>query len=172
MRILILPVFIFFTSSAFAQNFDGLYRQKVKTVDSTIEALYAVISGDAGVKRDWNLMKYLFADGAQLVPLRTDKDGRVSALYLSPDDYINLSGDYLEQNGFIEKEISRKTESYGNLTQVFSTYESYKSSKDAEPFARGINSIQLMRDRGRYFIVNITWQSETAEFPLPAHYLN
>lgn len=169
MRILF---FLFLTSSICAQEYDGLYRQKVKSVDSTIEALYAVISGDAGVQRDWKLMRYLFADGAKLVPLRSDKDGRVSALYLSPDDYIERSGDFLVQNGFIEKEIHRESESYGNLTHVFSTYESYHSSKDTAPFARGINSIQLMKDRGRWYIINITWQSENDQFPLPDKYLD
>lgn len=167
---LLLILFTFLSSSLSAQH-DGLYRQKVKTLDSTIETLYAVISGDAGVQRDWNLFRYLFADGAQLAPIGADQNGKVRALYLSPEDYIERSGAYLVQNGFFEKEISRVTETFGDLTHIFSTYESFKSSKDAVPFARGINSIQLMKDRGRWYIVNITWQGETDSFPIPDEYL-
>ena len=154
-----------------AQTYDGHYRQKVKTLDSTVETLYAVISGDKGEKRDWRLFKYLFADGAQLTPLQTDAHGKVHATYLTPEDYVQRSGAYLESQGFFEKEIHRVTETYGNLVQIFSTYESYRSSKDTEPFARGINSIQLMKDRGRWYVVNITWQGETDAFPLPIKYL-
>jgi len=164
-------LFLLLSSSVYAQNYDGLYRAKVKTLDSTIETLYGVISGDKGVKRDWALFKYLFADDAKLTPLQTDKSDRTSARYLSPDGYINQAGACLESTGFFEKEIYRVTETYGHLTHVFSTYESYRSSEDAEPFARGINSIQLMEDRGRWYVVNITWQGETEEFPLPAKYL-
>ena len=154
-----------------AQSYDGLYRQKVKTLDSTVETLYAVISGDKGEKRDWDLFNYLFAEGAQLTPLQTDPHGKVHASYLSPADYVERAGAYLENEGFFEKEIHRVTETYGNLVQIFSTYESYRSSKDTKPFARGINSIQLMKDRGRWYVANITWQGETDEFPIPDKYL-
>lgn len=168
MKILLL---LLVSVSLSAQSYDGLYRQKVKTLDSTVETLYAVISGDKGEKRDWHLFKYLFTDGAQLTPFQTDAHGKVHATYLSPDDYVERSGAYLENRGFFEKEIHRVTETYGNLVQIFSTYESYHSSKDTEPFARGINSIQLMKDRGRWYVANITWQGETDEFPIPDKYL-
>jgi len=163
--------FLLLSVSISAQSYDGLYRKKVKTVNSTIETLYGVISGEKGEKRNWDLFKYLFAEGAQLTPLLTDAHGKVVASYQTPADYTNQAGAYLESVGFFEKEIHRVTESYGNLVQVFSTYESFHSSKDAVPFARGINSIQLMKDRGRWYIVNITWQGETDQFPLPEKYV-
>lgn len=164
-------LFLLISCSLSAQTYDGLYRQKVKTMDSTIETLYSVISGDKGERRDWALFKYLFADGAQLCPLRTDANGKTTTWFISPEEYIESSGAYLEANGFFEKETHRVVEQYGNLTHIFSTYDSYRTSKDTEPFARGINSIQLMKDRGRWYVVNITWQSETEEFPLPGQYL-
>jgi hypothetical protein len=39
------------------------------------------------------------------------------------------------------------------------------------PFARGINSFQLLKDGDRYWIVNIFWDAESSDHPIPAHYL-
>ena len=164
-------LFLIITIPLTAQSYDGLYRSKVKTLDSTIENLYGVISGDKGVKRDWALFKYLFAEKAQLTPIRLVNDQKSSPIYLSPAEYVERSGSYLEENGFFEKEIHRVIEEYGALTHVFSTYESYRTSKDENPFARGINSIQLMNDGSRWWIINITWQAETEANPLPSKYL-
>jgi hypothetical protein len=57
------------------------------------------------------------------------------------------------------------------MAQVFSTYESRHALADAKPFARGINSIQLLKDGGRYWIVDVYWDAERPGFPLPARYL-
>ncbi len=40
----------------------------VASVDSIIAAVYDVISGPAGKKRDWDRMKSLFLPGARLIP--------------------------------------------------------------------------------------------------------
>ncbi|MEQ8627231.1 hypothetical protein [Ekhidna sp.] len=147
------------------------YLDKVQTLDSTIETLYAVISGEAGEKRDWDLFKYLFTADARLIPSGPNQEGKISYQVMSPDQYIDSSGAWLEENGFFEKEIYRITESFGSLTHIFSTYESYRSESDEKPFTRGINSIQLMKDSNRWWIVNIYWTGERADNPIPEKYL-
>ena len=57
------------------------------------------------------------------------------------------------------------------MAHVFSTYEAYKSASDQKPFMRGINSIQLIFDGNRWWIVNIYWTGETKENPIPKKYL-
>jgi hypothetical protein len=42
---------------------------------------------------------------------------------------------------------------------------------DEEPFARGINSFQLMNDGSRWWVVSIYWQGEGASNPIPTKYL-
>ncbi|HZH06175.1 MAG TPA: hypothetical protein VEY69_05825, partial [Lautropia sp.] len=44
----------------------------VRSVESIVAALYDVISGDAGVKRDWNRFRSLFYPGARMIPTRVD----------------------------------------------------------------------------------------------------
>lgn len=154
-----------------AQDKDNVHIDKVSTLDSTLETLYGVISGEKGEERDWDLFKYLFKPEAKLIPSGKNKEGIYKVRYMTPDDYIEGSGKWLVENGFFEKEINRSVQTFGNITQVFSTYESFRSEKDTEPFMRGINSIQLLFDGQRWWIVNIYWTQESAENPIPNQYL-
>lgn len=144
----------------------------VESIDAIMAAVYDVISGDAGVKRDWNRFRSLFHKDARLIPTsKNPETGVVGATAITPEGYIERSGPYLEKNGFHEREIARKTDIYGNIAQVFSTYAAYKKSDDKEPFMRGINSFQLLFDGKRWWVVNIYWQAESKDNPIPNNYL-
>ena len=143
----------------------------VKTIDGIMRAVYDVISGDAGVARNWDRFRSLFAPGARLMPTGQRPNGSFGLRMLTPDDYVRLAGANLERDGFHEVEIARRTESYGPVTHLFSTYESRRTRSDAQPFARGINSFQLMNDGARWYVVSIFWFNENANFPIPARYL-
>ena len=143
----------------------------VLSLDSTIKTLYAVISGEKGVERNWKQFKYLFKPNAKLIPSGKSKEGVYQVRYMSPEDYIKDSGKWLIENGFFEKEIHRKIDTFGNITQVFSTYEAFYSEADKKPFMRGINSIQLLNDGKRWWIINIYWTQESKEKPIPKMYL-
>ncbi|MDD7887262.1 hypothetical protein [Flavivirga sp. 57AJ16] len=147
------------------------YLEKVQTLDSTINTLYTVISGEKGAERDWALFKFLFKPDAKLIPSFKNKKGELIVRYMSPDDYIKSSGKWLVENGFFEKEIHRKINTFGNIAQVFSTYESFHSESDEKPFMRGINSIQFLNDGKRWWIINIYWTQETKENAIPKNYL-
>ena len=141
------------------------------TLDSTIKSLYAVISGEIGEERNWKQFKYLFAPNAKLIPAGKDESGDYKTHFMAPQDYIKTSGKWLVEHGFFEKEIHRKTEVFGNIAHVFSTYESYHSQSDEAPFMRGINSIQLFNDGERWWIISIYWTNETRHNPIPRKYL-
>lgn len=147
------------------------YTKNVATIDSTIATLYAVISGDKGEKRNWDLFKYLFKKDAKLIATGQNEKHETTMRYMSPEDYIKTSGKWLIENGFYEVEIKRETQIFGNIAHVFSTYNSYKSKDDVTPFMRGINSIQLFNDGKRWWIVNIYWKQESKENPIPETYL-
>jgi hypothetical protein len=145
--------------------------EDVSSEDAIVRALYDVISGPAGQKRDWDRMRSLFAPGARMMPTGRDSTGAGRMVAWTPDDYIQRSGDFLEKNGFFEQEIGRTEDRYGNIAQVFSTYESRHTAADAKPFMRGINSIQLWFDGKRWWIVNIFWEGESPKVPIPAKYI-
>ncbi|HJQ24147.1 MAG TPA: hypothetical protein VKA60_09555 [Blastocatellia bacterium] len=143
----------------------------VKSMDAVLAALYDVISGPAGKKRDWDRFRSLFAPGARLIPAAKRQDGGIEARVLDPEGYVTRSAPFLEKNGFYEREIARKVESFGHIAHVFSTYESRHEASDKTPFARGINSIQLLNDGKRWWIVTVYWDSERPDNPLPPQYL-
>lgn len=143
----------------------------VATPDAIIAALYASISGGAGQKRNWDRFRSLFVPGARLIPTGGAPGQPARATMLSPDDYAQRAGPSLERDGFYEVEIARTTEQFGRILHAFSSYASRRKLTDAMPFARGINSIQLLNDGTRWWIVTVYWDGERADNPLPARYL-
>jgi hypothetical protein len=143
----------------------------VASPDAILAALYEVISGPAGQARDWDRFRSLYLPGARLVPTGPKKEGAgFFARSMTPDEYVLRATPFLEKEGFYEKEAARRVQRYGNIMQVFSTYESRHDPKDA-PFARGINSFQLFCDGTRWWVVTVFWQAETAENPIPKEFL-
>lgn len=143
-------VFCVFSIALSAQTISETNLQKVQTLDNTLSTLYSVISGEKVQERDWELFSYLFHPDAKLIPSGKNKAGIYVANYMTPDDYVNKSGPWLVENGFFEKEIHRSVNTFGNIAQVFSTYESFRSESDKKPFMRGINSIKLLNDGVRW----------------------
>lgn len=142
----------------------------VATIDSTIAALYDVISGPAGKERDWNRMRSLFTPEARMMVVGM-KDGAVIGRSMTVEDYIVKNAPNFAKIGFFESEKARTTEVFGQLAHVFSTYEARHATADAEPFARGINSIQLYNDGKRWWVVSLVWRGEDATLKLPERYL-
>jgi hypothetical protein len=144
----------------------------VASPDAILAATYDVISGPAGQQRDWDRFRSLFVPGARLIPVVARKTGSgYDTRIITPDEYAKFADAYFQKNGFAEREIARKAERYGNIMQIFSTYESRHDAKDAQPFARGINSFQLFYDGARWWVVTIYWLEETPDNPLPKEFL-
>jgi reactive intermediate/imine deaminase len=143
----------------------------VSSVDAIMKAVYDVISGDAGQKRDWDRFRTLFHKDARMIPTgKNQQTGVFGATVLSPEDYIKRADANFAQNGFYEKEVARKSDSYGNIVHAFSTYEARRKKDDEKPFLRGINSFQLFYDGTRWWILTIYWQAETPDNPIPKQY--
>jgi hypothetical protein len=143
----------------------------VASVDSIIAAVYDVISGPASKKRDWDRMRSLFVPGARLIPTGPRPAGGYGSRVLTVNEYIERAGPFFDKEGFYESEVARQTEQFGQIVHAFSTYESRHTPDNAKPFARGINSIQLMNDGTRWWVVTIFWQGEDDKTPLPEKYL-
>jgi hypothetical protein len=145
----------------------------VESIDAIIAAAYDVISGPAGKKRDLDRERSLFLRGARLIPTasvpgRNDVD--LEPQVLDVEAYI-ARVEPLLQKGFYEREVARRTEQFGRIAHVWSTYESRHAPSDPAPFMRGINSFQLFNDGQRWWILSIYWQHENVENLIPDKYL-
>jgi hypothetical protein len=139
------------------------------SIDSIMKALYGVISGPAG-PRDWDRFKSLFIPEAHLIFSGKDKDGKLIHRAMSPAEYQERAGSFFLKEGFFENAVANKVDQFGTVAQVFSTYES-RHAKGEKPFSRGINSIQLLNDGTRWWVVSILWDSERPDNPIPQKYL-
>lgn len=165
-------VIFFVAASVFSQAPREADPKDVASLDAIMKAVYDVISGDAGQKRDWDRFRALFHKDARLMPTGVNPQTKIAgARAFTPDEYIKQADPYFEKEGFYETERARRVEQYGNIVHVFSTYESRHSTKDTKPFARGINSFQLLNDGKRWWVVTIYWQAETPENQIPKKYL-
>jgi hypothetical protein len=144
----------------------------VESIDAIITALYEVISGSAG-PRDWARDRTLYhPDAGWHMPIGPRQDGAAGSVVrvLELDAFQAQAGPYLAEQDFFEVEVARRVERFGHIAQVFSTYES-RRTPDGEPFTRGINSIQLMFDGARWWVLSIAWDTEREGQPLPERYL-
>ncbi len=152
----------FLIAAAWAHAADG------DSAESAVRAVYDVISGPAGT-RDWTRFRSLFADGARLISIHVNA-GNPSPVVMTPEDYIQRAGANFEKAPFYESELSRRVESFGAIAHVFSTYESRRAPGE-KPFARGINSFQLVKDGRLWKVMTILWDAERQGHPIPRKYL-
>lgn len=142
--------------------------EDVASIDALLAATYAVISGEAGAPRDWDRFRSLFhPEFGRLMPVRRGADESVSVSSLSPQAYIVGAEAFFAREAFFERQLSHTTFRFGSLAQVASRYASTRApGDDAVPFARGLNSFQLVHDGERWWILSIAWQQEDVDLPL------
>jgi hypothetical protein len=129
------------------------------TLDQLIVAIDDAVSGPAS--KDRTCMKQLLLPEVRLIPVNpTTGAMRV----LSLDDWIAA----VAKNGdavVTEQQIKYRSQTFGHIAHLWSTYTTALGGK---PLARGINSIQAVFDGQNWKVVEIVWQAETPETPIPA----
>ncbi len=68
---------------------------------------------------------------------------------------------------FHEIEISHQTGLFGKIAHRFSTYEAKLNLDDPEPYAMGINSIQLIKIGPSWFVTCMVWNNQTDDRRIP-----
>jgi len=137
------------------------------TLDDLIKAIDAAVSGPAN--KDRTCFRALFIPEARLAPLAKTADGGMAPHLLTVDGWI----DAVAKRGtavFYERQVKVKTETYGHLAHLWSTYET-RATPEGKAEVRGINSIQAFFDGKSWKIASILWQAETPADPVPEKYL-
>jgi len=135
------------------------------SIDSVIKAMYETISGAKGQPRQWERDRALHHPKALLIPARQAKGGPAGGVF-SFDEFVASRAPFLEQNDFYEIEIARKEFRFGAIAHALSFYEARKSP-GGELLRRGVNSIQLMHDGERWWVMSVLWDNEREGVELP-----
>ena len=128
-------------------------------------ALDAAITGPAD--KDRACMKALLIPEARLMFVSIGADGTPSYRLETLDDWtarIKARGHAMLE----EKQLKFRIERYGNIAHLWS---SYTLQSDGKQVARGINSIQAIKEAGGWRVTGIMVQAESVTAPLPKEYL-
>ena len=128
-------------------------------------ALDAAISGPAD--KDRACMKALFISEARMMFVSPGADGAPNYRLENLDDWIAR----VKAHGHAileEKQLKFHIEHYGNIAHLWSTYVLHSDGKQV---ARGINSIQAIKEAAGWRVTGILVQAESATAPLPKEYL-
>ena len=128
-------------------------------------ALDAAITGPAD--QDRACMKALLIPEARLMFVSLGTDGAPTYRLETLDDWIAR----IKARGHTmleEKQLKFHIERFGNIAHLWS---SYALSSDGKQVARGINSIQAIKEAGGWRVTGIMVQAESAAAPLPKQYL-
>lgn len=135
-------------------------------------ALYETISGPAESERerDWTRFRSLLSPDATFRLARWFYPDRVvEELRLwSVEEFIQAGKLFWRDAGFWERELWSRVEVFGNVAHVWSGYEGRVGSPETDPVTRGVNSFQLVRADGRWWLVSIAWDIETADNRVPS----
>jgi hypothetical protein len=146
------------------------------SIEAIVTALYESISRKPGEYSDWERMRPLFSASARIIPPST-QGGTPEVLDFEAfrqrvDDNVGRLHAEGNDRGFHESELAKRTDRFGNIGHVWSTYASRYSAEDPQPYTRGINSFQLAYDGRRWWVITIFWDAERADNPIPPEYLS
>jgi|TARA_B100000315_G_C14393190_1_gene502988 hypothetical protein len=142
------------------------FANDTKTIKNLTAALYEAICFDADRPQDWDRISNL------VIP-----EGRFGFsmgnpfVFLTLDDFKEFATEHMKaaEEKFIEEEISQVVLEFGCIAHVSSSYSGVYD--DGKLIRRGINSIQLMHEDDRWWLVSMIWDDESPENPLPSEYL-
>ncbi len=157
---------IFACNSIFGQTNKEKYAEDVKSVEAIINAYYDVVSGSSSEPWEFERDKYIHSKNAVIT--RLDENGKAESHALEAE-YIPIG--LSPKEDFYEKELKRIVSKYGNIAQVWSAFE-IRTEPKTESNIRGLNSIQLHYENGRWWIDSWTCEMESDKNTLVDDFLN
>lgn len=133
--------------------------------------LYELLSGPADQARPWYEIRNLFFPDALLRSELTLPDGSHQSGTWTLDEFCAAAEAEYATAGFWERELAVRVERFGQIAQVWTTYESRIGALDTAPVGRGINAVQLLHRNGRWRITSLVFQIERGTPGIPPWYL-
>ena len=148
---------------------DRLPPAEIAAIEAVVAALYDAISfaGEGGP--DFDRLDTLFTPGAHLVEIQPAGIEIIDLPAFFDRAISRLQSGRMKS--FHEAQIWHSVVGFGHLAHVLSTYEARVHGDDVVPIARGVNSIQLVKDQVGWRVVSLMWQNEDAGDLVPADYL-
>lgn len=140
-----------------------------QTAEGVVRELYRLVSVEpGGPLPDWDVVRSLFLDDAVIVLRNT----RESTAVFSVDGFIDDFRTFNErarirERGFTERIVRLKPMVFRDLAHVFVLYEAAISTSSRPP-QQGLDSFQVIRKDGRWWIASVVNEIPEADQPIPA----
>lgn len=144
------------------------------TVDGIMTELYASVTRAPGEPFAWERLRAIMLPGGRMLPQPAQRQGESRLMDVEEfiawidegwDPIIGTPSD----QGFFERQTNLVVEEYGDIAHAFTTYEK-GPWEPRQVIGRGINSVQLVKRDGRWYVLSITWDEENTAGPLPERY--
>jgi len=126
-------------------------------VDSLMSVFYQVISFEDGDAPDWERMAALFSAHARITRITPQ-----GIDYLDLSSFRLMAEELIEVGAFtsfFECEVARRLDRFGDVLHIASAYETRVSPTALDYVERGINSLQLVREGGKWKILSLCWDT-------------
>jgi len=145
-------------------------QEEEREIGKTIDRFLSFLSFSDSSKMQVDSLSTVFSKDAKLVA-NFGRQPFIFNVQQFMDNFRNSvrSG---QVNSSIEKELLRKVDVFGKIAHVLSTYELTSNGKDGKIVRRGLNSIQLLKQDGKWFIWSVVWDRENNDLKLPSKYLS
>ena len=130
---------------------------KMTDLDAIIAEMYDTVCFENGERPDWRRQEAIFAADARMV--RINDSGVFEFDMQSYKENFEAMIDSGEMPTFWEGELWRETREFGDMAHVLSAYET-RRTRNGEVLNRGVNSIQLFKRDGRWWISAMIWRRE------------
>lgn len=139
---------------------------------ASIDALYRAFGFAPRGEPDWRAMGELFVDGAVFVaPFEPGQTPRPAAQPEFFEDFRRFAAsDSVRESGLHERILGARIDLYGVVAHAYVSFEGFEPLT-GRPRTRGLDSIQLLLDRGRWRVVSFTTQYASDLQPLPARFV-
>lgn len=138
-------------------------------IDRVLVALYEVICFDEGGEPDWDRMRRLFSERARIT--RVTPEG---IDHLDFDGFRDMARELREigvYTSFYEFEVGRRLDVMGATAHALSAYETRTRPQAKERLSSGVNSIQLVRERGEWRVLSLFWQEDLGLVGVGGHHV-
>ncbi len=165
MKNTVIIIGILISTSVLGQTKTDKYAADVESIDAIISAYYDVVSGSSDDPWQFERDKYIHSKNAFIT--RLDENGEADTHTLEAE-YIPIG--LSPKVDFYEKELKRKVSKYGNIAQVWSAFE-IRTDPNIESKIKGLNSIQLHYENGRWWIDSWTCEMESEKSPVMKEFM-
>lgn len=140
-------------------------------IRAALDRLYAAFAFDAGGEADWDAIRAACAPGAAFLAPAGAGPARATGLPEFLDDFRAwCRSPEMSATGLHERILAVRLDAVGRIAHAWVGFEGFVPG-EAAPRTRGVDSLQLVRDGGRWLVLSFTTQYEEAGAELPGRFV-